>query len=188
MLRGLLQYINNVNTLDKNLQNAGHICAKYGELDCLRLLAANGIDLRHKDALGMAASHLAAKYNHAHILEFLFEMGVPLNEYCAGGKLPWHYACESGSLDAVRLISGHFVDLSMPDVLEGNTGAHLAAKHDRLACLKLLERLGVPVGLVRNGLQRSVAHICCLYGSVKCLHWFFETFINYNVNSTDSNR
>lgn len=187
MLRGLLKYIEDINTLDNNLQNAAHICAKYGELNCLRLLAANGINLRHKDSLGMDPSHLAAYYNHPHILEFLFETGVPLGEYCAGGKMPFHYACESGALEAVKLMSGYFVDLSMTDLLEGNTGAHFAAKHDRLGCLRLLESLGVPVSLVRNGLERSVAHLCCLHGSVKCLHWFLETF-KFDVYAVDSKR
>lgn len=174
MLRGLLKYIHDINTLDNNLQNAAHICAKHGELECLRLLAANGIDLRHKDSVGMEPSHVAAYYNQAHVIEFLFEMGVPIDEYCSGGKTPLHYACQNGSLDAVRTINAYSIDISIPELHEGNTGAHLAAKHDKLDCLKLLASLGLPLTLVTNQLGRNLAHVCCLYGSVRCLHWLLD--------------
>lgn len=186
MLRGLLKYIKDINTLDNNLQNAAHICAKHGELECLRLLAANGIDMQQKDALGMEPSHVAAYYNQSHIIEFLFEMGIPLNEYCTGGKTPLHYACQNGALDAVRAINAYSIDISIPESHEGNTGAHLAAKHDKLECLKLLANLGLPLTLVTNELGRNIAHICCLHGSVRSLHWLLENF-EFDVTSIDSN-
>lgn len=187
MLRGLLKYINDINTLDKNLQNAAHICAKHGELECLRLLTANGIDLRHKDALGMEPSHVAAYYNHARVIDFLFEMGVPLTEYCAGGKAPIHYACENGSLDVIRSINSYIPDISIPEKHEANTGAHLAARYDKLDCLKLLASLGLPLNLVTNDLGRNIAHMCCLYGSLKSLHWLLENF-SFDVFSVDSKK
>ena len=186
MLRGLLKYITDVNTLDNNMQNAAHICAKHGELECLRLLAANGIDLRQRDGLGMEPSHVAAYYNQPRILEFLFEMGVPMTEHCSGGKAPLHYACESGALDSVRTLSGYCADVSMCDRLEANTGAHWAARFDRLDCLKLLASLGLPLDLLRNELGRTVAHVCCLHGSVRSLHWLLENF-DFHRFAIDSN-
>ena len=173
MLKALLPFIEEVNKLDQNGQNAAHICCKYGEFACLKLLAANGINLEQRDTSGMQPFHVAARHNSHDIVEFLFEMGVPFDERCASGKLPFHYASEHGALQTVRLMCSFHADLTVPDS-EGNTAAHLAAQFDRFDCLKHLVKLGVPVDRVRNNLGRNVAHICCLHGSVKCLHWLFE--------------
>ena len=52
-----------------------------------------------------------------------------------------------------------------------------------LLCI-LLKGSGLPVDKVRNNAGRNVAHICCLSGSVKTLHWLFEN--NSDRLNTDS--
>jgi ankyrin repeat protein len=53
MLKGLLPYIDEINKLDANNQTAAHIAAKYGELECLKILFANGINLEIADKFGL---------------------------------------------------------------------------------------------------------------------------------------
>jgi hypothetical protein len=183
MLKALLPYIEDVNKLDQNEQNAAHICAKYGELSCLKMLAANGVNLEQKDVCGLQPLHVAVKHNSVAVIDFLFEMGMSINVRCNSGKLPFHYAGEFGSIDALKKMCEYYVDLTVPDA-EGNTVAHLAAQYDHLESLKYLVKLGFPVDRVRNNLGRNVAHICCLHGSVKCLHWLFE-YVNIDVLSMD---
>lgn len=62
-----------------------------------------------------------------------------------------------------------------------NTVGHLAAKNDHLKCIQYLIELGFPVDLVRNSNGRNVAHVCCVFGSVKTLHWLFQNGTNINI-------
>ena len=183
MLKGLLPHIDDINKLDKNNQNAAHIAAKHGELECLKILTANGIDLTKTDNFGMQVSHIAAQYNHSDIIDFLFEIGVSLNTPCNEGKLPFHYAAEYGSFETLKAMTDYYIDLSFTDN-DGNTAAHLSAKNDRFNCLKFLVRKRLPVDKVRNNFGRNVAHVCCFYGSVRCLHWLFQNNI-INIHSVD---
>ena len=176
MLKGLLAHVEDINKLDNNNQTAAHIAAKHGELECLKILTANGIDLKQTDDAGMQVSHIAAQYNHSDIIDFLFEIGISLSEPCKQGKLPFHYAAEYGSFETLKAMTDYYIDLSFTDK-DGNTAAHLSAKNDKFNCLKFLVRKRIPVDKVRNNSGRNVAHICCYYGSVRCLHWLFHNKI-----------
>jgi len=55
-----------------------------------------------------------------------------------------------------------------------NTVAHLAAKNDHLNCVKYLISIGLPVDIVRNNKGRNVAHVCCINGSLRTLHWLLD--------------
>jgi ankyrin repeat protein len=44
MLKDILQYIDDINKPDMNKQTAAHLASKYGELECLKILFANGTD------------------------------------------------------------------------------------------------------------------------------------------------
>ena len=53
MLKGLLPFVDNINSLDQDKRNAAQIACKHGELECLKILVANGINLEHVDAQGL---------------------------------------------------------------------------------------------------------------------------------------
>jgi ankyrin repeat protein len=80
-------------------------------------------------------------------------------------------------------LSQYYVDLSYKDN-DGNTPAHLAAKNDKLNCLKFLVQYGLPLEKLLNNLGRNVAHVCCINGSIKSLHWLLEN--NKNLDTLDS--
>ncbi len=62
-----------------------------------------------------------------------------------------------------------------------NTVGHLAAKNDHLNCVKYLISVGLPVDIVRNNKGRNVAHVCCINGSIRTLHWLLENGINKEI-------
>ena len=173
MLQSILPYIDDINKLDQNNQTAAHVASKYGELECLRVLVANEINLNITDKLGMLTTHLAAQHDHENIIEFLFEIGTPFNLGCNEGKLPLHYAAEYGSFKSLKKICEFHVDLSIRDQ-DGNTAAHLAGKNDHLKCLKYFKKLGIPFDKIRNNLGRNLTHICSINGAIKSLHWLLE--------------
>ena len=179
MLKSLLPHIDNINKLDeKNGHSAAHICAIYGELECLRILCMHGLDLTIADKFGCLPQHLAAKHNHARIVEFLYDYGCSFNRKCDQGKIPLHYACEYGSLSALKALSGYYIDLTMLDG-NGMSPAHLACATNKLDCLKFMISMGFPKDKVLSAnCGRNLAHTCCLYGSVDCLHWLLESKVN----------
>ncbi len=91
-------------------------------------------------------------------------------------------AAEFGSTETLRLLSQYYIDLSVTDN-DGNTPGHLAAKNDKLNCLIFLVKAGLPIEKLRNKLGRNVAHVCCINGSVRCLHWLLEN--NQNLDTID---
>lgn len=173
MLKAMLPYIDDINKVDNNHQTAAHVAAKFDELESLKILYANGINLELPDKFGVQVAHIAAQQNHTDIIEFLFEIGICFNTGCNLGKISFHYAAEYGSFESLKILSKYYVDISITDNDE-NTAAHLAAKNDHLNCVQYLIKLGLPVDIVRNSHGRNVAHICCLSGSLKTLHWLLE--------------
>jgi len=101
---------------------------------------------------------------------------------CNKGKLPYHYAAEYGSFETLKVLADYYIDFTVTDK-DGDTAAHLAAKNDRLNCLRYLIHLGLPIDKVRNSFGWNVAHICCFYGSVRTLHWLFEN--NFDIYALD---
>jgi ankyrin repeat protein len=186
MLKRALVHIKDINKLDNNGQTAAHICAKYNEIECLKLLCANGINLNQRDNDGLHPIHIAAIFDNWLIIEFFFNFGISLNLRCdKNGKLPFHYAAEFGSLESLKVLCTHTTDISDIDSHDGNTAAHLTVIRDNLKCLKYLLTIGVG-HLNRNKSGRNIAHICCLYGSINCLHWILDNFLP-EINSVDSN-
>lgn len=78
-------------TISKIYKNLKIFPAKYGELECLKVLIANSINLELVDEHGMNVSHIAARFNHPKIIEYLFNLGYRLDEPSNDGKLPVHY-------------------------------------------------------------------------------------------------
>jgi ankyrin repeat protein len=173
MLKGLLPYVDDLNKQDKNGQTAAHICALHGELECLKVLAANSANLFLVDKNGMLLSHLAAQFNHSKIIEFLFQMGITLKIASVEGKLPIHYAAQFGSFESLKLLSEYYVDISQVDN-DGNYAAHLASINDKLKCLKYLVKIGTPINASVNKKGRTFAHVCAFHNSVGSLHWLLE--------------
>jgi ankyrin repeat protein len=173
MLKEILRFVKDVDQVDNNGQTAAHICAKQGELECLKLLAANSADLHLTDKNGMGLSHLAAQYNHYAVLEFLFYIGNSLVKRTPNGKLPLHYAAQHGSFESVKMLTKYYVDVNQLDN-EGNYAAHFAAMNNKLQCLKYLIRIGTPLGKCQNRRGRNLAHVAALHGASHCLHWLLE--------------
>lgn len=105
----MLPYIDDINKVDKNLQTAAHVAAKFNELACLKILYANGINLDLADKFGLQVAHIAAQQDHTDILEFLFDVGISLNTGCRFGKIPIHYAAEYGAYNSLKLLSKYYV-------------------------------------------------------------------------------
>jgi hypothetical protein len=96
-----------------------------------------------------------------------------LSTACDQGKQAIHYAAEFGSLNALKTLCKFSIDLSVKDNA-GNSAAHLAAKNDKLKCIKFLHKMGLKMDKILNNMGRNVLHICSFYGSINSLHWLLE--------------
>ncbi len=62
MLKGMLPFIDDINKLDNNQQTAAHLCAKFNELECLKILYANGVNLELPDKFGKSFEYFKLKF------------------------------------------------------------------------------------------------------------------------------
>uniref|UniRef100_A0A1I8ISF8 ANK_REP_REGION domain-containing protein n=1 Tax=Macrostomum lignano TaxID=282301 RepID=A0A1I8ISF8_9PLAT len=121
-----------INAVDNRGRSAVHAACEQGELACLNLLAAAGASLNLPDSGGVTPAHLAAGRDHPELLK---------------RPDPAHWAAASGATRALHALASELkAPVDLPD-RQGNQPAHLAARHDRLNCLRLLADRGVALDL-----------------------------------------
>jgi hypothetical protein len=77
------------------------------------------------------------------------EQGVDMNQVDDNGLTGFHYACENGNLDIVKLLIEHGVDINKVDV-EGENGFPFACRRTNLHILKYLQKQNVNLINRRN--------------------------------------
>ncbi|KAK3706693.1 hypothetical protein RRG08_019688 [Elysia crispata] len=178
----LLDVMENIEVPDKNGQTAAHLAAFNGEAGALSLLLEHGANMIAEDHKGRQPAHLAATRNHVKILRMLFDHGVDLDCQCEAGKTPLHYGAQHGALESVVCLVERDCDTTVGDNNSSYLAAHLAARHDKLDCLKFLVQQGTAMDTAMSD-GRACSHIAALYGAVHALHWLMEN--GADVNLTD---
>uniref|UniRef100_A0A1I8IM42 ANK_REP_REGION domain-containing protein n=1 Tax=Macrostomum lignano TaxID=282301 RepID=A0A1I8IM42_9PLAT len=142
-----------INAVDNRGRSAVHAACEQGELACLNLLAAAGASLNLPDSGGVTPAHLAAGRDHPELLKRLRKRCGPaagnalMSARDGKGLTPAHWAAASGATRALHALASELkAPVDLPD-RQGNQPAHLAARHDRLNCLRLLADRGVALDL-----------------------------------------
>ncbi|RUS74753.1 hypothetical protein EGW08_017482 [Elysia chlorotica] len=154
----LLDVMENVEVPDKNGQTAAHLAAFNGEAGALSLLLERGANMIAEDHKGRQPAHLAATRNHVTILRMLFDHGVDLDCQCEAGKTPLHYGAQHGALESVVCLVERDCDTTIGDNNSSYLAAHLAARHDKLGCLRFLVQQGTAMDAVMAD-GRACSHI-----------------------------
>ncbi|KAJ3641441.1 hypothetical protein Zmor_027948 [Zophobas morio] len=107
-----------VDSADGNGQLPIHYASEYGNLDAMKSLVKNGakVDVPDKNDKKLPIHYAFDKILNADsIVSFLKENGANLNSPDGFGRLPIHYACEYGSLGAVKLLVDKGAKLNVLD-------------------------------------------------------------------------
>ncbi|XP_063923842.1 receptor-interacting serine/threonine-protein kinase 4-like [Zophobas morio] len=153
-----------VDSADGNSRLPIHYASEYGNLDAMKSLVKNGakVDVPDKNDKKLPIHYAFDKILNADsIVSFLKENGANLNSPDGFGRLPIHYACEYGSLGAVKLLvdngaklnvlDGHGAKINSPDH-DGRLPIHYACEFGDLDQVMLLKTNGAKVDIPdRNG-------------------------------------
>ncbi len=94
--------------------------AKKGELDKVKSLLAEGVDVDCSDAFSCTALFWASANNHKSIVEFLIEKGANLNAGAGVGGTPLARAAYEGHVEVVELLIAKGADVNAKDVSGGS--------------------------------------------------------------------
>ena len=128
--------------------------AELGDVERLRELVADGVNVDSDDDLGNTALHRAAGYGHADAVELLLEQGASVKKKGWGGRLALHRAAESASASSVALLlaAGAKAHCPTSPVTPGGrynlTPLFCAINHSRpssILCVRLLIQAGARV-------------------------------------------
>ena len=128
--------------------------AELGDVERLRELVADGVNVNSGDDLGETALHGAAGYGHADAVELLLEQGASVKKKGWGGRLALHRAAESASASSVALLlaAGAKAHCPTSPVTPGGrynlTPLFCAINHSRpssILCVRLLIQAGARV-------------------------------------------
>ncbi|PAA92874.1 hypothetical protein BOX15_Mlig020173g3, partial [Macrostomum lignano] len=181
-----------INAVDNRGRSAVHAACEQGELACLNLLAAAGASLNLPDSGGVTPAHLAAGRDHPELLKRLRKRCGPaagnalMSARDGKGLTPAHWAAASGATRALHALASELkAPVDLPD-RQGNQPAHLAARHDRLNCLRLLADRGVALDLPGRA-GKLPLHFAAQFGNLQCLHWLLEQGADPNAQDAEGN-
>lgn len=110
-------------------------CARYGDLEDVRALITEGVDVNYRDVSGNAALHKAAGNGHAEIVSVLLAAGAVYQANHAGNT-PLHWACLLGHASVAAVL---LAEVSGLDIFAKNSAGRsafteaLGAGHEELA-------------------------------------------------------
>jgi len=117
---------------------AVQLAARFGALEVLQLLIAQGADLRLPDAVGRTALHWAARGGFLDVvLAVVQRRGVDVDPRCAGDRTPLHWAAKHGHAAVVRALMDHAADPTAESA-DGRTALHWAASQGHKGLVQLL--------------------------------------------------
>jgi len=85
-----------------------------GNLDSVKSLVAQGVDINHQDKYGLTPLHNAASTN-LEIVKYLVEKGANINQQDNYRLTPLHNAIYSGNLEIVTYLVEKVADINHPD-------------------------------------------------------------------------
>ena len=139
ILHLLLRYNASVNAMNANGHPALWSAAKFGNMECARVLLAAGADVNATSDInnGHQPLHAAAFFNHVAMAELLLDNGASVSSLAANESVPLHLAAAEGSLAVAELLLRRGADAGAVRV-DGIAALHLAAQHGFVELVSLL--------------------------------------------------
>jgi len=121
-----------------------HQAAANGDIDGVKALLVQGVDINVKDDGGRTPLHLASLGGHQELVKLLISKGADVNAKEDRGNLhatPLHHAVHGGHRDVVETLLVHGADANIRDRL-GQTPLDLANRRRRTEIVGLLRKHG----------------------------------------------
>ncbi|XP_072924922.1 ankycorbin isoform X3 [Hemitrygon akajei] len=151
--------------LDTEGQSAYHLAALKGQVDCLEVFLAHGVDITALDGSGLNALHLAAKHGHHQCVKRLLQEKCPVNAIDSKGRIALHHAALSGSFTCVQTLCDFKGPINVYDD-DGCTPLILAAQVSNYEMCRCLTVRGGDVNS-RDKQGRTALMLACENNSVE---------------------
>lgn len=120
-----------------------------GHMSVLRHFIGLGIDFSSPSSSGNIALYIAATEGNREIAQVLLQNGANPEVHVGNGRTALHAASGKGHLSTLRLFFDMGVDISLRDIVSGDTPVHEAVNSRKLEVVKFL---------IENGADISVAN------------------------------
>ncbi|KAF1328562.1 Serine/threonine protein kinase, partial [Globisporangium splendens] len=128
-------------SMDTPLSSEGEtplvIAAGWGQLDLLKLLLENGVEVNLADSKGLRPLHVAARNGHVEVLSKLLENNANVDSTTVRGCTSLYMAAENGHVDAVAKLLELRASVAVTDS-EGWTPLHIAASNGHVGVIAVL--------------------------------------------------
>jgi ankyrin repeat protein/DNA-binding transcriptional ArsR family regulator len=143
------------NLRDPRGQTPLMFAAAFGSLDAMKLLIANGADVKAENEFGATALHWST--GDVRKVRLLLEQGAEVNKASKLGRTPLLVAAATnGTLESVKLLLEKGADVNVADI-SGFTPLIVAASVDDAAVAKLLVEKGASVNAIAATGQNATA-------------------------------
>ncbi|XP_024311068.1 ankyrin-1 [Brachypodium distachyon] len=164
----------------KNRQNALHLAASEGHLDCCKFLVEkSGLDVNSVTDTGVTPLFYAALERRVQVMRYLLDHGADPTMSEERGSVLLHNAAEEGYCEAVRLLLSKGVDVDPID----HRGAplHLAVARDHVEVVKVLLEHGANPNRVANHIFSPLMMACC-GEALNCMKLLIEAGADVNAH------
>ena len=127
-----------------------HVAAQMGNIDKVKALLDQGIDVDIKDKAGMTPLLLAISNKHNEVAKFLIERGADVNAGNRQGIVPLYRALWNQDLEMVKLLLANGANVNAQHAQTGYTPLHWAAMMDNKEIVELVLAAGGNVNAKSN--------------------------------------
>ena len=152
-------------------------------VEVLKYLVSQGVDVNATTAHGWTPLHYAARYNSVNVAAYLVSLGVDVNAQNDQGKTPLYVAAEKNdSVDILAYLVSQGADVNAKDQY-GRTPLHKAALYNSVEVVAYLVSQGADVN-AKNDKGETPLHIAAYEGHLEVVQFLIsqKADINAKIN------
>ena len=169
----------NTNTTNEYGLHVLHYAAKYAQIETIKSLIQQKIDINIKDDDGWNALHHAARYGRTETIKLLLNRGVDMNVKDNDGNTELHHAAWHGHTETVKLLLDRGVDMNVKNN-NGCHALHFAAINGHTETVKLLLDRSVDMNVKDNNGCRAL-HFAAMNGHTETAKFLLDRGVDMNV-------
>ncbi len=124
---------------------------------------------------------IASQHGHTCVVELLLQAGACMNKQAHSGTTALYAACQTGKVDAARLLLNHGSDPNQDSYYNGATPLYMACQQGHLEVARLLHVGGADVNKAYPEKNETPLFVACEMGHVAIVRFLLENGADRNV-------